>query len=119
MRYAFNVVLAALLATAIAVMLFVGLTTVGKSAEPIKLAPRPPEVRGWVLLHICGLNHNKPADYPDWIYFVPSAILAIGNPTNSPKGCVRITLANASKMYVYGEDYEVAKIVSDALWGPR
>lgn len=118
MRYLANVLLASALAVAAFVGLFMLLTASSKSAEPIQLAPKPPEVRGWVLLHICVASKERQKDFPDWFYIVPTAILGIGDPDDAPDGCVRISFVNNMRMYVYGSNHEVAKTISDAVWGP-
>jgi hypothetical protein len=114
MRYAALVIWSALVATAIFVGLFVGLTTVVRSAEP----PRPEPICGWVLLHLCGeitLSNTAKKDYPEWMYFNPTLVSSVQNPASSPRGCVLLKASTGRSAYFAGTETEILSAVNRAL----
>lgn len=70
-------------------------------------------IPGFVVFNTCSIGGDIPSFVSPWVLVRPAAIWGIGNPPDSPNGCVKIRVGSVA-VYVKGNEFTVAGKIAAA-----
>lgn len=77
--------------------------------QPVADEPQP-VICGFASFQVCGASPDNKS-VGQWIVINPSILAVVGNPPESPPGCVRVTTVWGGKLYVWGTEATIAAAI--------